>query len=161
MLREQLDQTLKKSMKEQNRRATSTVRLILTAVKDRDIAARGKGNTEGISDQEISLVLQTMIRQRHESIRLYEQGGRQELAQQEAEEITIIEGFLPRQLADSEMGEAIRATIEEISGTGLKQLGKVMASLRERYAGRMDFARASAILKDELKAREERTSAGG
>ena len=148
-------------MKEQNRRATSTVRLILTAVKDRDIAARGKGNTEGISDQEISLVLQTMIRQRHESIRLYEQGGRQELAQQEAEEITIIEGFLPRQLADSEMGEAIRATIEEISGTGLKQLGKVMASLRERYAGRMDFARASAILKDELKAREERTSAGG
>ena len=156
MLREQLGQTLKTSMKEQNRRATSTLRLILTSIKDRDIAARGKGNAEGISDQEIAIVLQTMIRQRHESIKLFEQGGRQELAQQEAEEITIIEGFLPRQLADSEMAEAIKATVEEIGGTGLKQVGKVMALLRERYAGRMDFARASATLKDELKAREER-----
>ena len=101
MLRERLNERLKSAMKDKDARAVSTLRLILTAIKDRDIAARGKGESEGIAEPEILQVLQTMIRQRQDAIKLYEQGGRLELAEQEAEEISIIEGFLPEQLDDA------------------------------------------------------------
>ena len=150
MLRDELNDSLKASMKDRNRRAVSTIRLILTAVKDRDIAARGKGNADGISDQEILQVLQTMVRQRQESIELYEQGGRLELAEQEAEEIAIIRDFLPRQLGKQEMTEALGAVIGETGAASLKDMGRVMAVLRERYAGQMDFAEASAAVKERL-----------
>lgn len=137
-------------MKEKNAVATSTLRLILTAIKDRDIAARSKGNDEGISDAEILQVLQTMVRQRHESIELYKQGGRQELADQEANEIAVIEGFMPRQLDQAEIEAAIATVIEETGAGSIKDMGKAMGVLRERYAGQMDFGKASAVLKAQL-----------
>ncbi len=139
-------------MKGRENRAVSTIRLILTAIKDRDIAARGKGNADGISDQDILQVLQTMVRQRHESIALYEQGGRLELAEQEAEEIDIIEGFLPERLDEAAMEEAIREVVGEIGASSIKDMGRTMAILRERYAGQMDFAMASAVVKEQLSA---------
>ena len=149
-LREELTQALRTAMKSRETRAVSTIRLILTAVKDRDIAARGKGNTEGISDQDILQVLQTMIRQRHEAIALYQQGGRQELAAQEEEEIRIIERFMPKQLGDDEMRAAIQAVAAEIGATTIKDMGRAMAVLRTRYAGQMDFGKAGATLKQLL-----------
>lgn len=139
-------------MKEKNAVATSTLRLILTAIKDRDIAARSKGNDEGISDTEILQVLQTMVRQRHESIELYTQGGRQELADREASEITVIEGFMPRQLDEAEITAAIASVIEETGAGSIKDMGKAMGVLRDRYAGQMDFGKASAVLKAQLSA---------
>ncbi len=139
-------------MKGRENRAVSTIRLILTAIKDRDIAARGKGNADGISDQDILQVLQTMVRQRHESIALYEQGGRLELAEQEAEEIEIIEGFLPERLDEAATEEAIREVVGEIGASSIKDMGRTMAILRERYAGQMDFAKVSAVVKEQLSA---------
>ena len=150
MLRERLDTDLKTAMKAREKRAVSTIRLILTAIKDRDIAARGKGNADGISDQDIFQVLQTMVRQRREAIELYEQGGRLELAEQEADEIKIIEGFQPQQLDDTEIDGIVGGIIEEISAGGIKDMGRVMGLLRERYAGQMDFGKASAVLKQQL-----------
>lgn len=137
-------------MKEKNAVATSTLRLILTAIKDRDIAARSKGNDDGISDAEILQVLQTMVRQRHESIELYKQGGRQELADREASEIAVIEGFMPRQLDQAEIEAAISSVIDETGAGSIKDMGKAMGVLRERYAGQMDFGKASAVLKAQL-----------
>lgn len=152
MLRERLNDRLRSAMKGREDRAVSTVRLILTAIKDRDIAARAKGNTDGISDQEILQVLQTMVRQREESIALYERGGRLELAEQEAEEIAIIEEFLPAQLDEAATEEAVREVVGEIGATSIKDMGRTMAILRERYAGQMDFAKASAVVKEQLSA---------
>jgi len=150
MLRERLTATLKTSMKEKNQVAVSTLRLILTAVKDRDIAARSKGVDDGISDADILQVLQTMVRQRHDSIEMYKQGNRPELAAREAEEITVIEGFMPRQLGDAEIEVAIASVIEDTGASSIKDMGKAMGALRERFAGRMDFGEASAMLKAKL-----------
>ena len=152
MLRERLNDRLRSAMKGREKRAVSTVRLILTAIKDRDIAARGKGDSDGISDQDILQVLQTMVRQRHESIALYEQGGRLELAEQEAEEIVIIESFLPERLDAAATEEAIRAVVGEIGASSIKDMGRTMAILRERFAGQIDFAKASAVVKAQLSA---------
>ena len=150
MLRERLNESLKTAMRDRDKRSLSTIRLILTAIKDRDIAARGKGNSEGITDQDILQVLQTMVRQRQESIGLFKQGGRLELAEQEAEEITIIEEFMPRQLGEDEIIEAVGAVIAETGASSIKDMGKVMGLLRERYAGQLDFAKAGAALKERL-----------
>ncbi len=127
--------------------AVSTVRLILAALKDRDIAARTKGNAEGITEEEIFAMLQTMVKQRHESIAMYERGGRLELAQQEADEIKSIERFLPEQLSDDEVETAVSQVIEELAAENLKAMGSVMGALRERYAGQLNFATAGAIAK--------------
>ncbi len=150
MLRTRLNDALKAAMKAKETRTLATVRLILAALKDRDIAARGKGNLEGIDEDGILAMLQSMIKQRRESIVLYEKGGRLELARQEAEEITVIEQFLPRQLGEDEMAEAIMAVIEDVEAKSLKDMGRTMAALKERYAGRMDFAKASARVKEQL-----------
>jgi uncharacterized protein YqeY len=150
MIRQDLNEALKAAMKAREERAVKTVRLILAALKDRDIAARSKGNTDGITDEEILALLQTMIRQRRESIELYEQGARLDLAQQEEEEIAVIERFLPRQLDAAAIEAAVTAVIAEIGAAGLKDMGRTMAALRERYAGRMDFAKASAMVKARL-----------
>lgn len=150
MLRQQLNDKLKSSMLAKNARVVSTIRLILAALKDRDIAARSRNVMDGIGDDEILSMLQSMIKQRRESISLYEQGGRLELAQQEQDEITIIETFLPKQMDETEATEAVRAIIAEIGATGIKDMGKVMAALKERFAGRMDFTKASALTKKEL-----------
>ncbi len=150
MFRERLTDALKASMKEKNERSVSTLRLILAALKDQDIAARTKGNKEGLSDDEILGLLQSMIKQRRESIQHYEKGGRMELAQQEAEEIAVIEEFLPEQMSGEEMATVISGIIGEVEAESLKEMGKVMTALRDRYPGQMDFAKASAMGKERL-----------
>jgi uncharacterized protein len=150
MFRTRLNEALKEAMRAKNQRALSTVRLILAALKDRDIAARGRGVTDGIQEDEILSMLQTMIKQRRDAIALYEQGGRLELAEQEREEIAIIEGFLPKQLNEGEVREAVNAVIADIGASGIKDMGRTMAELRSRYAGRMDFGKASALVKEAL-----------
>ena len=150
MLRTRLKDALKSSMKKGDKLCVNTVRLILAALKDRDIAARSKGQSEDISDDDILVLLQSMIRQRRESIESYEKGGRQELARQEAEEITIIEQFMPAQLGDEEMVQVIDAVLQEVGAKTLKDMGPAMAALKEKYAGRMDFAKASAQVKERL-----------
>lgn len=150
MLRQRLSEALKTAMLGKDARTVSTVRLILAALKDRDIAARPRGIADGIGDEEILQMLQSMMKQRRESISLYEQGGRLELAQQEAEEITIIERFLPAQLSEPEVIDAVRETVADIGASGLKDMGRTMAALKERYAGRMDFTKASAVVKQQL-----------
>ncbi len=150
MLRNAIPEALRAALKNQEKRAISTVRLIIAALKDRDIAARGKGNTDGIGDDEILQMLQTMVKQRHDSIEMYEKGGRLELAEQEREEITIIEGFLPQQLGDAEIGAAVDQVIAEVGAGGMKDMGNVMGALRDRYTGQMDFGKASALVKEKL-----------
>lgn len=150
MIRDQLPDAYKTALKEKDDRAVSTLRLIMAALKDRDIAARGKGNPDGISDDEILQMLQTMVKQRRESISMYEKGGRLELAEQEGEEITIIQRFLPEQLDASATEEAVDKTIADLGATGLKDMGAVMGALRDNYAGQMDFGRASGIVKARL-----------
>jgi uncharacterized protein YqeY len=147
MLRQAFTDRLKQAMKAREARTISTVRLIIAGLKDRDIAARGQGNTEGLSDAEIQRMLQTMIKQRRESIALYEQGNRADLAQQEREEIAVIESFLPRQLDEGEIEAAAKSAIDETGAAGVKDLGKVMAALRERHAGVIDLGRAGAIVR--------------
>lgn len=150
MLRARLNDALKAAMLSKDRRTVSTVRLILAALKDRDIAGRTRGQTDGIGEDEILQMLQSMMKQRRESIALYEQGGRLELAQQEAEEIAIIERFLPQQLDPEALTAAVRETVATLEASGLKDMGRVMAALRDKYAGRMDFAKASAVVKQQL-----------
>ncbi|MEE9318498.1 MAG: GatB/YqeY domain-containing protein [Rhodospirillales bacterium] len=150
MIRERLTDALKASMKEKNERSVSTLRLILAALKDQDIAAKTKGNKEGLTDDEILGLLQSMIKQRRESIQLYEQGGRMELAQQEAEEIAVIEEFLPEQMSGEEMAAVISGIIGEVEAESLKEMGKVMTALKDQYPGQMDFAKASAMVKERL-----------
>jgi uncharacterized protein YqeY len=150
MFRTRLSEALKDAMRAKNPRAVSTLRLILAALKDRDIAARGRGVTDGINEDEILSMLQTMIKQRREAIALYEQGGRLELAEQEREEIGIIETFLPKQFDDAEVRKVVAAVIAEIGATGIKDMGRTMAELRSRYAGQMDFGKASGYVKEVL-----------
>jgi uncharacterized protein YqeY len=150
MLRQTLNEALKDAMRAKNSRGVATLRLILAALKDRDIAARTSGNQDGIDDAAILSMLQTMVKQRRESIIMYEQGGRTELAQQEREEIDVIEAFLPKQLTEDDTREAIAALIAELGATGVKDMGKVMAELRGRFAGQMDFTKASALVREKL-----------
>lgn len=150
MLRTRLNESLKEAMKAKDQRTVSTVRLILAALKDRDIAARSRGVMDGIDETEILSMLQTMIKQRQESITMYEQGGRCELAEQERGEITVIETFLPKQLSDGETKQAIDEVIAEIGAASIKDMGRTMAELRTRYAGRMDFTKVSGIVKQVL-----------
>jgi len=150
MLREQLTEALKDAMRGQDKRRTSTLRLILAAIKDRDIAGRENGSRDLVGDEEILQLLQKMVRQRRESIETFEKGDRQDLADQERAEIVIIEGFLPQQMGDAEIAAAVDAVAAEMGAAGLKDMGRVMAALRERYPGTMDFGKASAAAKAKL-----------
>jgi uncharacterized protein YqeY len=150
MLRESFSERLKQAMRAKDTRTLSTVRMILAGLKERDVAARGTGNQEGIADPEILRLLQGMIKQRRESIALYGQGNRPELAQQEEEEIAIIESFLPQQMNDDQMAAAAKAAIAETGAAGVKDMGRVMGVLRERHAGVIDLARAGAVVKQLL-----------
>lgn len=150
MLREKFKDELKTAMKARNERAVATLRLIQAALKDRDIAARGKGNADGIAEPEILQLLQTMVKQRRESIELYAKGGRQDLVDQEAGEIAVIERFMPQQMDEAAMAAAIATVVAEAGATGIKDMGRVMALLRERHAGQMDFTRASVLVKQAL-----------
>jgi len=150
MFRTELNDALKEAMKAKDQCAVSTLRLILAALKDRDIAARGKGEDDGIGDDQILEMLQKMVRQRRDSIELYQKGQRQDLADKERAEIAVIERFLPKQLGDAEMRSAVQTVIDELGAETIKDMGRVMATLKERYAGRMDFAKASALVKEQL-----------
>ena len=146
MLRDQLNDAVKAAMKAQDKLRLSTLRLVNAAIKNADIEARGAGK-DALADGDILSLLQKLIKQRQESVELYEKGGRAELAAQERAEIEIINGFLPQQLSDAEAKEAIAGAIRETGAAGMKDMGKVIGALKARYAGRMDFAKASALVK--------------
>ncbi len=150
MLRDRINDALKDAMLAKSQEVVAALRLILATLKDRDIAARAKGNLEGIGDDEILALLQSMIKQRSESIEMYEKGGRLDLAERETKEIATIEQFLPEQIADDELVDAITSVIIKEKGKTLKDMGRVMTALKERYTGRMDFAKASAVVKKQL-----------
>ena len=146
-LREQFTTALKESMKAGQQRRVSTVRMILAALKERDIDARGKGNPNGIEDGDIQRMLQGLIKQRREAIELYKQGNRPELAQQEQEEIAVIETFLPKQMSEAEAETAIKQVIGAVGASSVKDMGKVMAALKEKYSGQLDLSKAGGIVK--------------
>ena len=150
MLRQRLKDELIEAMKAKDTRKVATLRLILAAVKDRDIMARSPEGREGVSDDEILLILGKMIRQRQDSIVSYEEGGRLDLALQERQEIAIIETFLPKQLSDPDIETACSKVMEEIGAQNLKDMGRTMTALKERYAGTMDFSKASSVVKGRL-----------
>jgi uncharacterized protein YqeY len=146
MLRQAFNDRLKQAMKARDPRTVSAVRLILAALQERDIAARGEGK-EALADSEIQRLLQGMIKQRRESIALYEKGNRPDLAEQERGEIAVIESFLPQQMGEEEIIAAVKTAIAETGAAGLKDMGKVMGLLRERHAGVIDMSRAGPIVK--------------
>ena len=149
MLRDDINNALKDAMKARDKRRVSTLRLVNSALKNADIEARGHGKGP-LSDDELLLLLQRMIKQRQESVELYQKGGRSELAAQEREEIDIIAAYLPQQMSDAEMRGAIEAAVEEAGAAGMKDMGKVMAALKAHHSGKMDFAKASALVKARL-----------
>ncbi len=150
MLREQLSAALKDAMRAKDAAGLRTLRLILAALTDRDISARGTGNPDGLSDGEISNLLATMIKQRQDSITLYLAGGREDLAAGEREEVEVIARFLPKQLGEEEVKQAVADVIAEIGAVGIKDMGRCMAELKARYAGQMDFTKASTLVKAAL-----------
>jgi len=149
MLRDDINNALKDAMKARDERRVSTLRLINSSLKNADIEARGQ-NKGPLGDDELLALLAKMIKQRQESIELYEKGGRAELAAQEREEIAIIASYLPQQMSEAEARAAIDAAVAETGAAGMKDMGKVMAALKARHAGKMDFAKASALVKARL-----------
>lgn len=149
-LRAQLNDAMKEAMKAKDAKRLATVRLILAALKDRDIAARTETSKDLIGDDDILTLLAKMIKQREESAAVYRQGGRPELAENEEGEIAVIRTFMPKQMDEAEMKAALQAVIAETGAASIKDMGKVMAVLKERYAGQMDFGKASAATKDAL-----------
>ncbi|HEU0223311.1 MAG TPA: GatB/YqeY domain-containing protein [Paracoccaceae bacterium] len=151
MIRERLSKELKEAMLAKNQARLSTIRLINAAIKDRDIAARGgEGGEAGVSDADILVILGKMIKQRQESARLYEEGGRIDLAEQERAEIGVIEEFLPKQLSEAEIASAVANAVAETKACSIRDMGRVMGVLKERYAGQMDFSKAGAQVKARL-----------
>ena len=150
MLRDEINAALKTAMKARDQRSVSTLRLINSAFQTADIEAGGQGKAP-LADPELLGLLQKMIKQRHESAEIYEKAGRAELAEQERAEIEIISAYLPKQMSDVEAGAAISAILHEINAEGMKDMGRVMTALKERFAGKLDFAKASAKVKDLLK----------
>ena len=151
-IRTRLNDDVKTAMKAMNPDLVYTLRLILAALKDRDIAARPMGNTTGIIEDEIMQMLNGMIKQRRDSIALYQQGNRPELAAKEKAEIDVIQSYLPQQMSADEVTAAVKAAIAEAGAGSVKDMGKVMAALKERFTGRMDFASVSGIVKQQLAA---------
>lgn len=148
-MRERFEAALKDATRKQDKRRMATLRLINAAIKDRDIASRTAGR-DPVSDDEILEILAKMIKQRLESTRIYEEANRLDLAEEEREEICIIKEFLPRQLDEDEMRTVCQEAIKATGSQGLRDMGKCMAALKERYAGRMDFGKASRLVKEEL-----------
>ena len=150
-MRSLLDKNLKEAIRSQEKQRLATLRLINAAIKDRDIAVRSEENTEGVSDSEIILILSNMVKQRKQSIVQYEEGGRIELAERERQEIKIIEEFLPNQLNEQEIKEEVLKIIESKDQLNIKDIGKIMGELKTKFSGRMDFGKASELVKALLK----------
>ena len=149
MIRDDINNALKEAMKAKDERKISTLRLMNATIKNADIEARGAGKGP-LADGDLLGVFQKMIKQRQESKELYEKGGRPELAKQEADEIAIIQGYLPKQMSEAEVSAAIDAAIKETGAAGVKDMGKVIGALKGRYAGQMDFGKVSALVKAKL-----------
>jgi uncharacterized protein YqeY len=149
-LRDQITAALKDAMKAKDAPRLSTLRLITAAIKDRDIGLRSEGRDDGVTEAEIQAILARMVKQRQESARTYEEAARLELAESERAEIGVIEEFLPRQLSQAEVAKAIDAAVAELGATSIRDMGRVMALLKERHAGQMDFAAAGALVKARL-----------
>ena len=151
-VRQRLSASLKDAMKAREADRLSTLRLINAAIKDRDIALRGTGAEEGatVSESDVLAILGRMVKQRQESARAYEEGGRLELAEKELSEIKVIEEFLPRQLSEDETAVAVGAAIAETSAESIRDMGRVMAALKDKYTGQMDFGRVGPMVKDKL-----------
>ena len=149
-LRERFNTELKEAMKAKEQRRLATLRLILAGLKERDIANRSESSREGISEEEILSLLAKMVKQREESAAAYDAGGRPELARSERDEIEIIRRFMPKQLSGDEMKVAIEGVVAETGAASIKDMGKVMGLLKERFSGQMDFAKAGAAVKEAL-----------
>lgn len=149
MLRESLQNSLKEAMKNHDATTVSAVRLIIAGMKEKDVEVRGKGGKEA-SDADLMSMMQSMIKQRNDSVKIYQECKRQDLADKELSEISVIEKFLPKQMDDAEMANAIKATIAALNASSMKDMGAVMGKLRAEYAGQMDFGKASGIIKAEL-----------
>ena len=149
-LRETVMAALKRAMKDRDAERLSTLRLINAAIKDRDIAARGEGREDGVDDTEVLGILGKMVKQRQESARAYEEGGRIDLAERELKEIGYIEDFLPRQLTEEETAKAVDEAIAAVGAGSIRDMGKVMGALKERYTGQMDFGTVGPMVKARL-----------
>ena len=149
MLRDDINNAVKEAMKAKEERKLSTLRMVNSTIKNADIEARGQGKPP-LSDADLLGVLQKMIKQRQEAAELYDKGGRAELAAQEREEIAVITAYLPKQMPDDEVKAAISAAIAETGAAGMKDMGKVIGALKAKYAGQMDFAKASSLVKAAL-----------
>lgn len=152
MLREKLTEAMKDAMRAKDQASLGTIRLIIAKLKDVDIAARTETSREGVADDKILSMMQGMIKQRNESIALYDKGGRADLADKEKAEIAVIERFLPQQMDEAAVDAAVREAIAAAGATSIKDMGGVMATLKGKYAGQMDFAKASAAVKKALSA---------
>ena len=150
MVRDDINTALKEAMKAKDARRVSCLRLMNAAIQDKDIEARGTGKS-ALSDDELLGVFQKMIKQRQESAELYDKGGRRDLSQAERDEIAIIQSYLPQQMSEGEMKSAIEAAIKETGAAGMKDMGKVIGGLKAKHAGKMDFAKASGLVKELLK----------
>ena len=148
--RAEINNAMKQALKDKDNLKLSTIRLINAALKDRDIAARSNGNSDGISDTEILALLQFMIKQRNESAKVYREGGRNELAEKEEAEVKIIQDFLPQQLSEEETKTAIDKAVTETGATDIKDMGKVMGYLKDNYTGRLDMGKAGGQVKPRL-----------
>jgi hypothetical protein len=147
-LRSEINEALKEAMKAGDKRRISTLRLMNSAIKEKDISSRTEGHASALTpDSGLAELFAKMVKQRQESEAVYEQGGRPELAQAEREEIDIIQSFMPKQLSDDETREAVAAVIKEVGAASVKDMGKVMAALKSKYAGQMDMAKAGTIVK--------------
>jgi uncharacterized protein len=149
VLRDDINNALKEAQKAKNERAVSTLRMVNSALKNADIEARGAGKPP-LTDGDVLPLLQKMIKQRQESVELYQKGGRADLVKQEQEEIAIIQGYMPKQMSDAEMTTAIEAAIKDTGAAGMKDMGKVIGALKGKYAGQMDIAKASGMVKAKL-----------
>ena len=149
MLRDDINKALTAAMKSKNERAVSTLRMVNAALKNADIEARGQGKPP-LTDAEVLPLLQKMIKQRQESVLLYEKGNRADLVKQEQEEIAIITGYLPKQMSEADMAAAVDAAIKDTGAASMKDMGKVIGALKGKYAGQMDMAKASAVVKGKL-----------
>ncbi|OSQ51783.1 GatB/YqeY domain-containing protein [Marivita geojedonensis] len=149
-LRTRINTSVKQAMRDKDSARLSTLRLINAAIKDRDIAARGDGNEDGVADDEVLAILGKMVKQRKDTAKTYEEGGRLDLAERELSEIEVIEEFLPRPLSDDEVKGAIDAAVTETGASSIRDMGRVMGALKAKYTGQMDFGAVGGMVKDRL-----------
>jgi hypothetical protein len=151
-LRTRLNTSVKQAMRDKDSARLSTLRLINAAIKDRDIAARGDGNEDGVGDDEVLGILGKMVKQRKDTAKTYEEGGRLDLAERELSEVGVIEEFLPRKLSDAEVAAAVDAAVSETGASSIRDMGRVMGALKSKYTGQMDFGAVGGMVKDRLSA---------